>query len=321
MKNDFETGVPKINSAIGIMALILALLSAANTNADMFSWDPVSEASGYRVYYSTDSTVGPPDPSVEVDSQTTQYELCLLPLNPCVTYYVQVSAYNTMGEIFMDSPAPYAKNTPQITVPPQATNILHDSATIQWTTLEGSTSVVNYGTTTSYGSAESSTAYVNNHSIDLTGLSPNTTYHYMATSFDPDNCGPGCNASNNSPPGDSVFTTQQAPDLTPPVITSGPTATAITTTTAVIEWTTDESSTSSVYFDSDASGEPYAFFEGDPDMVTAHSLPLNGLTAGTTYYCRVGSTDALGNGPTYSSEITFTTDAVPVPPGNLRIIN
>src|SRR5206468_6134901 len=33
----------------------------------------------------------------------------------------------------------------------------------------------------------------------------------------------------------------------------------------------------------------------NPALVTAHSVPLSGLTAGTTYYYRVRSADAAGN--------------------------
>ena len=306
-----------------VMVMAFAPVFIGFAIAGEYVWYPQTGATGYKLYYSTDNTVTVDDPNVDVGN-ATQYELCLLPLDPCTTYYIRPAAYNVGGEIFIGSVYEYANNTPQITVTPQAINILHNSATIQWTTDVLATSVVNYGTTTSYGALESSIAYVTGHSIVLTGLAPATAYHFLATSFDPDNCGPGCNASDNSPSGDQVFTTQPAPDLTPPVIISGPTITSITETTATIEWTTDEISTTNVYFDIDGPGEPYDYFSGDSNLVPVHSLTLSGLTPGTDYYCRVGSADAVGNGPTYSGEITFTTQAVqtevPAPPSGLRVI-
>jgi peroxiredoxin len=53
------------------------------------------------------------------------------------------------------------------------------SAQISWNTNITATSVVNYGTDSGYGSTESSTGEVTSHSITLTGLSLNTTYHYQ----------------------------------------------------------------------------------------------------------------------------------------------
>ena len=66
----------------------------------------------------------------------------------------------------------------------QATAITSNSATITWTTDENSNSVVNYGLTNAYGSNYSNTELLTSHSVNLTNLSPNTTYHYQVTSTD-----------------------------------------------------------------------------------------------------------------------------------------
>ena len=57
-------------------------------------------------------------------------------------------------------------------------------ATISWTTNTPSNSQVSYGTTTAYGSVNSNPALVTAHSIALSGLSPQTTYHYRVQSQD-----------------------------------------------------------------------------------------------------------------------------------------
>ncbi|MGR9088522.1 MAG: malectin domain-containing carbohydrate-binding protein, partial [Gammaproteobacteria bacterium] len=74
--------------------------------------------------------------------------------------------------------------TPPVIGAVQATSITTDSATITWTTDEASNSVVDYGTTTGYGSNASDAAQVTSHTVNLTGLSPNTLYHYRASSTD-----------------------------------------------------------------------------------------------------------------------------------------
>lgn len=95
-------------------------------------------------------------------------------------------------------------------------------------------------------------------------------------------------------------------DLAAPVI-SNITANAATTTTR-INWNTNEASNSKVWY---ATGTPLVLggttlSESSSGKVTAHSLTLSGLTASTTYYFVVASTDAAGNMAT-SSTLSFVT--------------
>lgn len=67
----------------------------------------------------------------------------------------------------------------------QASSITNNSATITWTTSPTSTTRVRYGLTSSYGTQSAyAGTYVTNHSVALTGLQSNTTYHYQAVSTD-----------------------------------------------------------------------------------------------------------------------------------------
>ncbi len=107
---------------------------------------------------------------------------------------------------------------------------------------------------------------------------------------------------------DSVFTLTLGDndDITAPVITSGPTASGITSNSAAISWTTDEISNSWVYYGLTTEYSDTARNESD---VTSHSVGLSGLAASTTYHYKVSSVDPMNNGPTYSGDNTFATTA------------
>ncbi|TAK03256.1 VWA domain-containing protein [Patescibacteria group bacterium] len=107
----------------------------------------------------------------------------------------------------------------------------------------------------------------------------------------------------------STFTTA-AIDATPPTI-SGVTAGSITSSGAVITWSTNESSDSQVEFGlTNTYGSSSAL---DTNLVTSHSRSLAGLNPSTTYHYRVKSRDAATNLAT-SSDFAFTTAAVQPPP-------
>lgn len=57
-------------------------------------------------------------------------------------------------------------------------------AAISWTTNESSLSWVVYGASTAYGLEKKTTTYITSHSLALTGLTPETTYHYQVKSKD-----------------------------------------------------------------------------------------------------------------------------------------
>jgi hypothetical protein len=82
-------------------------------------------------------------------------------------------------------------------------NITPTGATTVWTTNVPATSGVKYGSTSGYGCASPSDPnMVLSHSVNLTGLMPNTLYHFQAVSVD---------ASGNQPvSADSTFTTSPA---------------------------------------------------------------------------------------------------------------
>jgi predicted DNA-binding transcriptional regulator AlpA len=182
-----------------------------------------------------------------------------------------------------------------------AANIAPTTADVTWTTNEPSTSKVYFSTTTPVNLATAVTvtdpALVMNHSLHLTGLTANTTYHFIVESAD---------ASNNvSRSAELSFVTVVA-DVTAPVI-SATTATNIAQTVADISWATNEPATSKVYFSTSTPVNiAIAQFVDSASLVISHALHLTGLTANTTYHYIVESKDASNN-TALSPEQSFAT--------------
>ena len=84
-------------------------------------------------------------------------------------------------------------------------------------------------------------------------------------------------------------------------------ASDVSTSTATVSWATDGPATGAVYY---ATSSPIVFSTAaslrNSSLVTAHSFGFSGLTATTTYYYAVVSSDASGNTAT-SSTASFTT--------------
>ena len=118
----------------------------------------------------------------------------------------------------------------------------------------------------------------------LSGLAPNTLYHYRVKSRDA--------AGNLATSADFTFTTAAAPDTTAPVI-SGVGSSNITASGASVAWTTNEASDTQVEYGlTTGYGSSTTL---NPAMVTSHSASLSGLAANTLYHYRVKSRDAAGN--------------------------
>jgi hypothetical protein len=137
--------------------------------------------------------------------------------NPSLRPYLRIT-YSVVPDV-----------TPPLISAVLASAITPSAATITWTTNEPSDSQVEYGTTTGYGSLGTLNAsLVIAHVATLSGLAPNTLYHYRVRSRD--------FAGNLAISGDFTFTTL-ALDLTPPTVSitapsGGATVTGTVTVTA-----------------------------------------------------------------------------------------
>lgn len=199
-------------------------------------------------------------------------------------------------------------NAPPVITGPVVTDITQTTAIVRWTTNEAATSGVIYTDGRSVNELEEG-SLVTTHTLYLSGLSASTTYTLFALSTDAAGNGPSVS--------DPVrFTTQALPDTAEPLIIAGPFAENITTQSASIVWTTNESASHQVALGLADTTLDRTFSASG--LSPQHRVPVSGLLADTTYFFRVASSDLAGNTVT-SNVHSFRTRKVGDIPVTLRI--
>lgn len=162
---------------------------------------------------------------------------------------------------------------------PTVGSITTKKATITWSTSRTSDSKVSYGTSSgSYGSVEpSNSSQVTSHSIQLTGLSPGTTYYYKVKWTDED--------GNTGTSSEKSFTTSPAPTVKDVL------AKNIGLTSVILQFTSKDASKVKIYYGV-TSG-----FGGTKEISTstsetAYTVELTGLSNGTKYYYKINTFDS-----------------------------
>ncbi|MGA1195207.1 MAG: Ig-like domain-containing protein [Candidatus Latescibacterota bacterium] len=247
---------------------------------------------------STARRIGTTDP-------TLAHNVTVTNLLPDRAYYYQVSSQDVAGNKPTVKPADRVlyfktKQAPDVLPPvilsgPLVSSSTHQTAQIEWQTNELSDSRVRYGLDEA-ALLEGMSIYLGDqtqqHRVFLSGLVANTTYYYQVLSVDGVGNGPVVSEVRS-------FTTKTSPDELPPVIIAGPAVIDVTPTTALIEWETDENSTSEVLID----GKRF----GQSESVRIHRVMVTDLLPNSAVDYEVVSTDAVGNTLRRSAGLTFRT--------------
>lgn len=257
-----------------------------------------------RVNYGTTTDYG----STTFDtSMTTTHAVAIDNLALGQTYHFKVvSSDGTNRAVSSDNTfttATSSGGTGTSTVSTSITNVrAHASdsaASITWRTNQAADSMVQIGTSTDYGIVARDTDMVLNHVVRVQGLAAGTLYHYRVISN---------NDNGRSVSADYTVTTASSTGggtgtTTPATTISGIHVSAIGSTTATINWSTDQAADTQVsYGTTTAYGSTSTL---DSTASTTHSVMLSDLAAGTTYHFMVMSNNA--NGMSTSSDQTFMT--------------
>ena len=177
-------------------------------------------------------------------------------------------------------------------------NITLNSADISWTASDSiDSSQLEYGEDTTYGNEENGKTNNSLHTVNLTSLKENTTYHLRVKGED--------SAGQTLVSNDYSFTTVSLPIITNVQIKD------ITSESALISWNTNVKTDSRVEFKKD--NQDQGTTNGKLEAVTDHSYQITNLFPGTKYTFKVSSKDSFNN-ESSSEEQSFTTEEDLNPP-------
>jgi hypothetical protein len=292
------------SAAPDVTAPVISSVSSTPGGTSVVIMWTTDEVASSIVEYGPTTSYGTSTSETDTSPRVTNHSVTVTGLSEQTLYHFRVKSRDSSTNLATGSDNTFT--TTDITAPVISSIVAsqtHDSVQITWTTNELASTSVSYGATTAYGTTTSETdtsPRVTSHSVSITGLSPSTIYHFKVRSNDA--------SANLAESVDQSFATDEAPDVTAPVISS---LTATPTDTSVaITWTTDEVASSRVSYGLTSSYGTTTSETDTSPRVTSHSVTISSLTPSTTYHYRVLSTDAATNTVTGTDQ-TFTTEATP----------
>lgn len=220
-----------------------------------------------------------------VADNTNLHKVVLSGLTAGTKYFFRASsttqdgkATATSGVLEFTTPAAAALNKPKIATPPAVTFKTDTAATIEWKTDIPATARVSYGTTSGLGLSVGSPDTTQDHKIVLSGLNASTRYFYQVQTS---------NLGGTTDGSAQEFTTEGAPVLAAPLITSGPLIDGVTDRSFIVRWVTDQPGNSIVNYGLTQSVPETV---SDPGTVTNHSVTVTGLTPNTDYSVKASTT-------------------------------
>jgi uncharacterized protein (TIGR02145 family) len=310
----YGSDIPFTTNAAPVIATlttapVTSILTTTAISGGNISFDGNSTVTDRGVCWNTSGSPTKSDTKTSNGSGTGSFISNLAGLTPNTTYYIRSYATNGVGDAYGNQ---LTFTTPCIaptSTTNAATNIAATTVTLNGTVNANSFSTTvtfEYGTTTSYGSTTTATQSPVTGSSGtavskgLTGLAPNTVYHYRVKSV---SCG-GTVYGN-----DLTFTTL----CTPPTATSVA-ATPVGTTTATIKGSVNANGiTTTVSFEYGLSTSYGSTISATPGTATgsgntAVAASLTGLTPNTIYHYRVKAVSC--GGTVYGDDLTLTTSCI-----------
>jgi plastocyanin len=273
------------------------------------SVNPNGQATSYYFEYGTSTAYGTKttEEAVGSGSSNVPKSVAVSSLSAATTYHFRIVAVYETNKMKMG-----ADQTFTTTGPPAATTSPATSVGGKKATLAGSvnahghltTYYFKYGATTAYDheTTHETTSTTSNPSKLVTGLAPETTYHFQLVAE---------NASGTTMGADQQFTT-----FGKPIVTTG-LATGITNAGATLGGSVNAQAQETTYRFNYGTTEAYGQetapkSSGKGTTGVSVSAALAGLTPETTYHFRLVAENESGT--TFGADQAFTTEGTPPPP-------
>jgi fibronectin type 3 domain-containing protein len=257
--------------------------AVGGANQATISWQAVSGAASYNVYWSTTPGVTKANGTIAsgVSSPYTKTGL-----SAGTTYYFIVTAANGVGESVDSTQASAVTNPAPPAVPSTPAGVTAtggaNQVSLSWSAVSGATSYNIYWATASGVTTAGTKITVSSNSYIQTGLTASTTYYYIVTAV---------NASGQSGASTQVSAATNAPIVVIPAAPAGVSATG-GANLVNISWSPVSGATSYNIYYATTSGVTKA----NGAKVTNASSPYSqtGLSDGTMYYFIVTAVNSAG---------------------------
>ena len=150
------------------------------------SWN-TNEPATTQVQYGLTTSYG--STTTLISTLTAAHSTAISGLTAGTLYHYRVLSRDEAGNLRTSSDFTFTTSASETTPPAisaiQVTQLTSQGARVSWTTNEASDTQVEYGVTTSYGSTTAlDSALATSHGATITGLLPDTLYHYRVRSRD-----------------------------------------------------------------------------------------------------------------------------------------
>ncbi|MEK6887016.1 MAG: fibronectin type III domain-containing protein [Nanoarchaeota archaeon] len=264
-----------LTTAMTVSAITALNKSNIRQSTIKINWT-TDQNSNTTIKYGTTASVSGLSNLRAVQNSVTAHNMTLFNLKAGTQYFYNLTSCNSVGCKTNNTPSYSFTTRSNVTI---STKVQHSTTnqttSINWTTNVASNTTVRYGTAVSLGTKRHIENSVTAHNVTLRVMTPGIKYFYNISSCYLDSCKSNNSYSfafkNNTKISASTNTTRQG--------------------TAVINWTTNVNTNTSVKYGITASVAGLSTLRASQFQTATHNITLTGLKAGTKYFYNITSCD------------------------------